>query len=178
MLTPVDNIIANTIKHEGGYVNHPSDKGGPTNMGITLATYRLVFPDATIDDLKKLTQSEAAAIYNALYYSKTKTNKLPPFIQDIVFDMNVLHGPINSTTILQRAIKACGGDIIVDGQLGPKTIGAANVIDIKRLRSALIEQRKFFIARIIARDPSQSVFELGWMRRVKWFETNVPSLQS
>ena len=35
-----DTCLAFTLKAEGGYSDNPADPGGPTNMGITLATYR------------------------------------------------------------------------------------------------------------------------------------------
>ena len=31
----VDELIDALIDREGGYANHPSDRGGPTNFGIT-----------------------------------------------------------------------------------------------------------------------------------------------
>ncbi|MDU6240386.1 MAG: glycosyl hydrolase 108 family protein, partial [Bradyrhizobium sp.] len=43
-------------KWEGGYTNHPADRGGPTNMGITLETLRAWrHNDAlTAEDVKQL----------------------------------------------------------------------------------------------------------------------------
>ncbi len=44
------------LAHEGGYVNHPADPGGETNMGISKRSY----PDL---DIKNLTVAMAKEIY-------------------------------------------------------------------------------------------------------------------
>ena len=42
-------------KWEGGFSNNPKDKGGATNNGVTLATYRMVYgKNKTVDDLKNM----------------------------------------------------------------------------------------------------------------------------
>lgn len=35
-----DEIFAAILSREGGYVDHPDDRGGPTHWGITLTTAR------------------------------------------------------------------------------------------------------------------------------------------
>ena len=44
---------------EGGFVDHPADKGGPTNAGVTLATFKTIFgKDKTVDDLRNMTNAQ------------------------------------------------------------------------------------------------------------------------
>ena len=55
------------LAHEGGYSNHPSDPGGPTNFGITIFDYRkYVKPGAAAADVRAMTVEEAKRIYRAL----------------------------------------------------------------------------------------------------------------
>jgi len=52
------------LAHEGGYTNHPSDPGGPTNFGITIYDYRkYVKSNATAADVRAMTLDEAKRIY-------------------------------------------------------------------------------------------------------------------
>lgn len=70
--------IPRILKHEGGYVNHPNDPGGPTNKGITLATFRRYLKrNGTIDDLKALTTEQATAVYKAQYWDAVSADLLP-----------------------------------------------------------------------------------------------------
>ncbi len=55
----VDELIEALIEREGGYSNHPSDRGGPTKYGITEAVARAHgFSGA----MRNLPRDEAAAI--------------------------------------------------------------------------------------------------------------------
>ena len=64
-----DEALERLLVHEGGYSNHPSDPGGPTNFGITIHDYRkYVKPGATAADVRAMRLSEAKAIYKAKYW--------------------------------------------------------------------------------------------------------------
>ncbi|MGC1467549.1 MAG: glycosyl hydrolase 108 family protein, partial [Pseudolabrys sp.] len=61
--------LARVLAHEGGYSNNPSDPGGPTNFGITIADYRkYVKPGATAADVRAMKVDDAKAIYRARYW--------------------------------------------------------------------------------------------------------------
>lgn len=172
----VDSIIADTIRLEGGYVNHPNDRGGPTNMGITqrtLASY--LKRDVTIDEVRNLTYELAAEIYQAIYFDGPRLNTLPPTIQPFMFDSSVHHGPRNAIRLLQRVLNAAGfGPFTLDGILGPKTQrgvrSASESEGGELLLPALIAERELFFRRIVANDPTQEVFLRGWLNRLEHFK--------
>lgn len=81
------------LKHEGGYVDHPSDPGGATNMGITIATLREWRGKAvTKQDVKRLTRTEAMAIYRARYWNVIDGDNLRLGVDALAFDIAVNHG--------------------------------------------------------------------------------------
>lgn len=146
------------LQSEGGYVNHPSDKGGETNMGIAKKFY----PD---EDIKNLTVERAGEIYKHDYWDKVKGDWLPSGIDYVVFDSAVNHGAGNAGKFLQKAINRINGQISVDGIIGTGTLGKAIKLG-DCLIPEIIRERDIFYRKIIANDPSQEVFFKGWMNRL------------
>jgi lysozyme family protein len=82
-----DEALRRLLVHEGGYTNHPSDPGGPTNFGITIYDYRkYVKPNATAADVRTMRLDEAKAIYRTKYWDAQRCDDLPAGIDDTVFD--------------------------------------------------------------------------------------------
>lgn len=164
----VDDLLDGIIEREGGYVDHPADRGGPTNYGITLATFNeaLADPDYALhpsSTIKGLSKSEAKAIYAAKYLIKPKIIAIaPPLLCAFVFDCAVHHGPATAIKWLQRAAGAED-----DGRIGPATLARVNAPYAEAyLLNAVIAQRLQHFGRLITKDPSQAVFAHGWMNRV------------
>jgi len=176
----VKQIIADILKREGGYVNHPDDRGGPTNYGITAMSYAEYFrrkshSDVTIAEIKSITPATAEKIYYTLYYVRPNIVSLPVSIQPIVFDMAVNHGCQGAVQILQNTLSDYRYDPgAVDGLIGKKTIDAAtkaaNDLGVYFL-NAIIGRRIKYYQDIIKNDPSQAVFEDGWIARAESFRT-------
>src|SRR2546421_8222803 len=79
--------IRRLLLSEGGYVNHPSDPGGPTNFGITLADYRrYVKADGTAADVRAMKVEEARAIYHAKYWKVMRGDDLPAGVDYCILD--------------------------------------------------------------------------------------------
>ena len=97
-------IISQVLKHEGGYVNDPTDMGGETNFGITKRWY----PDL---DIKNLTKEDAIEIYKKDYWDRYKLDEMPTNLQHIYFDMVVNMGARNAGKIMQKSCVAKGCDI-------------------------------------------------------------------
>jgi lysozyme family protein len=161
-----DDIISGILAREGGFVNDPADRGGATNRGVTLNTFRKWRKDdrATVDELATLTEMEARMIYKSLYIEE------PGFVgltddrlRALVVDSGVNHGPTNATFMLQRAI-----GVRVDGVCGPKTLKAANEAG-PELYYRMCGQRARLYGQIITQRPNQSRFAAGWMNRLAEF---------
>lgn len=173
----IQDMIADVIKKEGGYVNHPADKGGPTKYGITLTTLEAWRKaDLEAHDVELLSRSEAAEIYEQNYYIAPGINKLPENIQPLVFDMAVNHGAKRAAKLLQSELLAIGYYSFgkVDGVIGPNTIKAAQraiVIHGDGLIDKLVDRRIGFYKAIIEEDPIQAEFENGWIARAESFRT-------
>lgn len=69
----VDTLIDSLIEREGGFANHPSDRGGPTNFGITEAVARA---HGYSGAMRNLPRSEAAAIYKRLYWLRPRFDQV------------------------------------------------------------------------------------------------------
>ncbi len=160
-------VIDRTLKFEGGYSNNPKDSGGATNHGVTLATLKQVNPKATIEDVKALTKDKAVAIYDKMYWTDAKVDKLPIKLQDLVFDGNINHGVPGMTKILQRALNDLGTKVEIDGKLGNKTINAINEYDPKVMREAIIARRKS----LYEGHKDAETFGKGWLARLAQLET-------
>ena len=83
----IDEITDEIIRREGGYVNDADDPGGATNFGVTFHTMRRLGLDLNQDgqidamDVKAITITQVAEIYNNKYYFEPKIDKLPTVLQ-------------------------------------------------------------------------------------------------
>jgi lysozyme family protein len=187
----IDTMIDDVIRREGGFVDHPADRGGPTKFGITQATLgRYCGRQVTAAEVAALSLDQARHIYRRDYYLGPRLDQLPTRIQPFVFDSAVNHGPAQAIRFVQRICSQAGfgapraagpdaGGLTVDGICGPKTVRAAHDADWAMkdwLLAALIEERRCLYHAIVERDPSQSVFLDGWLARLREFEPGVEGL--
>ncbi|WIY53678.1 glycosyl hydrolase 108 family protein [Devosia sp. YIM 151766] len=160
--TRFEICLAEVLRHEGGYVDHPSDPGGATNMGVTrktLARWRHVSPwwDLHKSEVQTLTRTEATSIYRALYWDLCRAGDLPRGIDLAVFDYAVNSGPDRAIRALQTVL-----GVVVDGLVGPLTIGAAARADAGKAINALCDRRLGFLRGLA----SFATFGRGWTSRV------------
>ena len=106
------------LHHEGGYVNHPKDPGGETNLGVTKRVYE---DFGGTKDMKNLTREDVEPIYKKNYWDKMKCDDLPPGLDLCVFDFGVNAGPRRAAKYLQKLVGATA-----DGIIGPGTLGVLN----------------------------------------------------
>jgi lysozyme family protein len=170
----VDEMIDDIIRREGGYVNHPADKGSHTNFGITLKTlseWREC--PVTAADVQRLQKIEAADIYRNEYYEKPHIDKLPAQLQPVVFDMAVNMGPKQAIKILQHVLHRLTGRFVCDGIIGKETARVSENIliafGLSRVLSEITEERIKYYRNIVKRDPTQIAFLAGWENRAREF---------
>lgn len=159
--TNFKNIIEFTLKHEGGYINHPNDPGGETNFGISKRS----FPDLNI---KNLTKYDAKNIYYEYYWKKLKCYKLPDLISQAFFDSCVNMGRKRTSKQLQKSINNLLGFqlLIVDGLIGPITRNTINNIqDDEKLTRIFILNRIEYYVKLCNKNHKFRVFLLGWLNR-------------
>ena len=148
------------LRHEGGFSDHPSDKGGRTNFGITQATLdQFRRKDASLPlDVADLTETEAAQIYRAGYW--LFEGVADQRVATKLLDMSINLGPVRAVMLCQRAVGATQ-----DGRWGPKTEAAVNACP--DLLDRLCLEQEGFYRRIVERDTSQAIFLKGWIRRAQ-----------
>lgn len=170
----VDEMIDDILHREGGFVNHPNDRGGPTNFGITLRTLAAWRkpPSVGEPEVRSLTVDEARQIYRRNYFSDPKIDQLPALILPLMFDMSINHGPASAIKLLQQVLNDNGQRCDTDGGIGEETVrcaqAASNALG-KALINALVDKRIELFKQIVAGDDSQRVFLAGWLNRAKEF---------
>lgn len=152
-----ERALSATLKHEGGWADHPADPGGATMKGITLATYRRYEPNATKTDLRNITDAEVKQIYRDGYWSAIKGDDLPYGVDFAVFDFAVNSGPARAAIFLQEIV-----GVAQDGKIGPITLAAVAKWDSVKLIEKLCANRLAFVKRL----STWPTFGRGWSIRI------------
>jgi lysozyme family protein len=130
---------------------------------------------ATIEDVKGLTKEVAKEIYSADYYFGPRIHTLVEAVQPQVVDIAINSGPAKAVRMLQEVCNLAGFECSVDGVVGPRTrqvVETAYKAMGGLLINALSEYREHFFNTIVAKNPSQSVFLKGWIKRAREFRVD------
>ena len=157
-----DKCLQIILHHEGGYVNHPEDPGGMTNLGVTKRVYEDWVGYAVSEHtMQHLTEEDVAPIYKKNYWDRIKGDDLPEGLNLCVFDFGVNAGTGRATKYLQTMIGT-----IVDGGIGPMTIRAldehVSLIGLQETIEQYQENRQRYYERL----KTFKTFGRGWTRRV------------
>lgn len=162
------DCLAVVLKHEGGYVDHPKDPGGATNLGVTHRTLADHWGrPVTKQDVRGLTQADVEPIYRKGYWFPVQADYLPAGVDLAVFDFGVNSGPSRSAKYLQGVVGAAQ-----DGKVGPKTLIAVQQKDGKDVIQKLCAQRLAFVQGL----RHWATFGRGWSRRVADIEARGVSM--
>ena len=155
-----DEALARLLVHEGGYSNHPSDPGGPTNWGITIFDARAYWKkDATAADVRDMPVEVAKDIYRSKYWCALRCDDLPAGVDYAAFDYGVNSGIGRSGRVLRRVLGVSDetGAVTDEVVAAAKRCTAAIVID------AICDERLAFLQGL----RTWSTFGNGWGRRVR-----------
>ena len=173
----IDVLIGALIEREGGYSDHPADRGGPTMFGITEAVARA---HGYRGAMRELPREEAAAIYRRLYWLRPRFDQVAeraPRIAAELFDTGANMGPAVAATFLQRALTALNRngkdypDLVPDGRFGPASIAALDAFMEARgqrggetvlLRALEALQGERYL-RLAEKRPANEAFLYGWL---------------
>ncbi|AYO83646.1 glycoside hydrolase family 108 protein [Methylobacterium brachiatum] len=154
-----ERALALALVHEGGYVDHPADPGGATNLGVTIGTLSdWLGRPATKAEVKALTKATVAPIYRRNYWNAVRGDELPSGIDYCVFDFAVNSGKGRAIPSLQRALSVAD-----DGKLGPLTLAAAASKDAGQTIERICADRLAFLRRL----STWPTFGRGWSARVE-----------
>ena len=156
-----DNLVhavAHMLKSEGGYVNHPLDPGGRTNLGVTQRVWEeWVGHPVTEKEMRALTPAIVAPMYKKKYWDAVAGDSLPSGVDLAVFDFAVNSGPGRAAKMLQRVL-----GVTEDGSIGPVTLAKATSVDSSKLVADYNIVRLAFLQAL----PAWSTFGNGWKDRV------------
>ena len=173
----IGQLVDALIEREGGYVNHPADRGGPTCFGITEAVARAHGYGGAMRDLP---QREAVAIYRRLYWLRPRFDQVAiraPRLAAELFDTGANMGPAVAATFLQRALTALNRsgrdypDLVPDGRIGDVTLDALDAFfkvrgkagaETVMLRAIEALQGERYL-RLAERRPANEAFLYGWL---------------
>ena len=156
------------LSFEGGFVNDPVDRGGATNKGVTIATWKQQGydkdgdGDIDVDDLKLISDRDAVdVILRPHYWNRWKADQIESqSLANILVDW-VWGSGANGIKIPQRML-----GVKMDGVVGPKTLAALNGTDHRAFFEEVKAERAKFFERICVVRPTQKKYLKGWLRRL------------
>ena len=154
-----EKSLVKLLQHEGGYVNHPQDPGGRTNLGVTQDVWEDWIDRAVSEDeMKALTPAKVAPLYREMYWDRVKGDKLPSGVDYCVFDAAVNSGVRRASQWLQTTVAA-----VADGAIGEQTLKLVLLTNPQILIDKYSANRLAFLQRLA----TWPTFGKGWERRVE-----------
>tara|TARA_R110002124_G_scaffold261764_3_gene427713 strand:+ start:135 stop:644 length:510 start_codon:yes stop_codon:yes gene_type:complete len=147
------------LSHEGGFVDHPKDPGGMTNLGVTKKVYdKWLGHESTEKEMRSLTPADVSIIYKNNYWDKVRGDDLPSGLDWCAFDWAVNSGSGRPAKAIQKAVGATA-----DGAIGPMTLQAVADKDPKNIIESVYHTRQKFYEGL----KTFETFGRGWTRRNK-----------
>jgi lysozyme family protein len=172
-----ERFIDDVLRKEKGFVDHPDDRGGPTNWGITQVRARAEGYDGLMEDMP---EAFARLIYRKRYITEPQFDKVALISESIaneLIDTGVNMGPARPAEALQRLLNIFNQkgtryrDVFPDGRIGPVTLEALR----KYVRFRGAEGERVMVKALNClqgakylefseNDEDQESFSYGWFR--------------
>lgn len=153
-----DKCLSITLRHEGGWADHPRDPGGATMKGVTIGTYaQFKGRKVTKEELRNISDADLRTIYRRNYWDKVRGDDLPAGLDLVAFDGAVNSGPARGARWVQQGL-----GVAADGKIGPATIAAAKAAPVSPAIAASCDARLEFLHRL----KTWPTFGRGWQSRV------------
>jgi lysozyme family protein len=150
--------LDHVLKSEGGFVNHPKDPGGMTNLGCTKVVWEEYIGHPVSEaDMRALTPKSVAPLYKRKYWDKVAGDDLPSGLDYAVFDAAINSGAGRAAKWLQEVV-----GVTADGAIGKGTLAAVASMDAQKLIAQYNDKRLQFLEGL----PTFATFGKGWTRRV------------
>ena len=163
-----DSAFKLMLASEGGYVNHPSDPGGMTNLGVTKRVWEeWVGRESNEKEMRSLTPEMVEPLYKRKFWDACKCDDLPSGIDYLVFDFAVNAGVGRSAKILQTAV-----GVTPDGGIGPMTLASVNAISEAELIEKFSQAKEDFYRSL----NTFETFGKGWLNRVAAVKVKATSM--
>jgi lysozyme family protein len=147
------------LAHEGGFVNHPEDPGGATNLGVTKRTLQgYLGRHVSMDEMRNLTPEDVKPIYRKNYADSVCFDDLPRGLDWAMLDWAVNSGAVRAAKALQKIVGAKQ-----DGVIGPKTLKAVANYEAAETIGKLHDSRQRFCEGL----SHFMTFGRGWTHRNK-----------
>jgi len=159
--------LATVLRHEGGYSNHPVDRGGATKYGIT---EKIARGAGYQGDMQDLSVEVAGEIYQKYYWQPLRLDDIASDkLKLLLFDTGVNMGTGAAGVLLQKAYNRLSvGRLVVDGIIGPITLAHVNNFNRPgNLNYAFEILRGMRYLNIAKNNKSQQVFIHGWLNRLR-----------
>lgn len=152
-------VIPWVFEEEGGYVDHPKDPGGATNLGIThktLSAWR--GRPVSKQDVRNLTKQEAQNIYKSEYWNQVRGDRLPSGLDYATLDFGIHSGPSRAVRELQKIV-----GVTPDGIVGSQTLTAIQKFSVTKLIDLYCDARIRYLKSL----KTFKTFGKGWLARVE-----------
>lgn len=153
-----EKCFAMVLKHEGGFVDHPKDPGGMTNLGVTRANWEAYLNRRVTEaEMRALTPDVVKPFYKKNYWDKIKGDQLPSGVDYAAYDLAVNSGTAKAAKFLQQI-----AGVPVDGVIGPRSLEAIKACNPEETIDAFCDMRLDFLKGLSTFD----TFGKGWTTRV------------